>query len=136
MGKWNEAVVRSAEILTRNNADVMKQMPNLQAFCQTMDALEKLDGEVLQIHELIKKHKLELERLTKLKAEKIEIFKRQSQEAARHVPTYDRALEQYERADKVLKSSELKQAISNLRIGLQRTDGLLKAEAKQHFGAA
>jgi hypothetical protein len=101
-----------------------------------MDALEKLDGEVLQIHELIKKHQVELDRLITLKTEKIEVFKRQSQDALRHVPTYDRALEQFERADKVLKSSELKQAISNLRIGLQRTDGLLKAEAKQHFGAA
>jgi hypothetical protein len=133
MGKWNEAVVRSAEILTRNNADVMKQMPNLQAFCQTMDALEKLDGEVLQIHELIKKHQVELDRLITLKTEKIEVFKRQSQDALRHVPTYDRALEQFERADKVLKSPDLKQACGNLRIGLNRTEGLLKVDAKPHF---
>jgi hypothetical protein len=133
MGKWNEAVVRSAEILVRNNADVLKTMPNLQAYCQTIDALEKLDGEVLQIHELIKKHQVELDRLITLKTEKIEVFKRQSQDALRHVPTYDRALEQFERADKVLKSPDLKQACGNLRIGLNRTEGLLKVDAKPHF---
>jgi len=36
----------------------------------------------------------------------------------------------------VLNSSEFKQACGALRVGLHRTEGLLKAEAKQHFGAA
>jgi hypothetical protein len=133
MGKWNEAIVKSAEILARNKADVLKQMPNLQAFCQTMDALEKLDGEVLQLTELIKKHEDELERLGKLKLEKIATFTRQSGDALRNVPTYDRALQQFETANKKLASSELTAACGALRIGLNRTEGLLKTDAKPHF---
>jgi hypothetical protein len=133
MGKWNEAIVKSAEILIRNKADVMKQMPNLQAFCQTMDALEKLDGEVLQLTELIKKHEDEVARLKKLKLEKVSTFTRQSDDALRNVPTYDRALQQYETANKKLGSNELTAACGALRIGLNRTEGLLKADAKPHF---
>jgi hypothetical protein len=133
MGKWNEAIVKSAEILIRNKADVMKQMPNLQAFCQTMDALEKLDGEVLQLTELIKKHEDEVARLKKLKLEKVSTFTRQSDDALRNVPTYDRALQQYETANKKLGSNELTAACGALRIGLNRTEGLLKADSKPHF---
>jgi hypothetical protein len=133
MGKWNEAIVKSAEILVRNKADVMKQMPNLQAFCQTMDALEKLDGEVLQLTELIKKHEDEVARLKKLKLEKVSTFTRQSDDALRNVPTYDRALQQYETANKKLGSNELTAACGALRIGLNRTEGLLKADSKPHF---
>lgn len=133
MGKWNQTIVRSADILVRNKADVMKQLPNLQSFCQTMDALEKLDGEVLQLTELIKKHQDELARLQKIKLEKVDLFKRQSQDALRHVPNYDRALEQYERANKQLGSSELTAACGALRMGLNQTEGLLKADVKPHF---
>ncbi len=133
MGKWNEAIVRSAEILVRNNADVLKQLPNLQAYCQTMDALEKLDGEVQQLAELIKKHEEELARLGKLKLEKIATFTRQSGDALRNVPAYDRALQQFETANKKLGSSELTAACGALRIGLNRTEGLLKVDSKPHF---